>query len=221
MRTSPQTLLPSVLALALVSLLATPLVALAEEPTLSMSPETARPGSTVEISGAHFPAEYAVELRLTTPDGSMALADSATGIDGTFQELVALPLGVTKGDWRLQATAVDGTTSTLDFSTLPQPAPAEAAPVEPATTAERSGNTGGDIAVLLIIAVVLGGIAFGGMVVIRQLREESPPGMGKGDDLIWGGGSAETPEKTATAEPHWKSSSQATGGASQPAQTES
>ncbi|MEX1295199.1 MAG: hypothetical protein AB1Z67_03405 [Candidatus Limnocylindrales bacterium] len=207
MRARLQSLLPSVLVLALASLLVMPLLAVAQGPTLSMSPETARPGSTVEISGAGFPAGHVVELRLTTPDGSMPLASSVAGLEGEFQQLLALPLGTTKGDWEVLATAVDGTTSSLAFSTLPQTASAEAAPVaapEPATAEERAGNTSGDIAVLLIIAVILGGIAFGGLLVFRQLREESPPGMGKGDDLIWGGGSAETPEQTATDEPHWK-----------------
>ncbi len=62
---------------------------------------------------------------------------------------------------------------------------------------------------MLVIAVVLAGVALGAMVVYRQLKDESPPGMGRGDDLIWGGGSPEGPEQTATDEPHWKSAQSA------------
>jgi len=207
MRTRLQSLLPSVLVVTIVSLLVMPLAALAQAPAISMSPETVRPGSTVEIAGSDFPAGYAVQLQLTTPDGPQSLATVTAGPDGAFQQLVALPLGATKGDWELEAIAVDGTTSSLSFSTLSEAGDAGAetmAAAEPAPVGRSSGNTGGDIAVLLIIAVVLGGIAFGGLMVLRQMREDSPPGMGKGDDLIWGGGSADAPAQTATDEPHWK-----------------
>jgi hypothetical protein len=206
MRMRLQSLLPSVLLVTVVVLLAVPLAAAAQEPAVSMSPESVGPGTTVEISGSAFPAGSAVKLQLTTPDGMQQLATVTTGPDGAFRELVALPLGATKGAWQLQAIAVDGTTSGLTFDTASEAADAATGPAaatEPAPTV-RSGNTGGDIAVLLIIAVVLGGIAFGGVMVLRQRREDSPPGMGKGDDLIWGGGSADAPERTATDEPHWK-----------------
>lgn len=204
MRTRLQTLLPSVLALTLVSLLVLPLAALAQSPAISMYPETAGPGSTVEVAGIDFPPERVVEVQLATPDGTVPLTTATTSADGDFRQILALPLGVREGAWELQATAADGATSTFGFVTSPDAAldvaAAEAAAVAPAPT----GNSGGDIALMLIIAVVLGAVAFGGIVVIRHLRDESPPGMGKGDDLIWGGGKAETPERTATEEPHWK-----------------
>jgi hypothetical protein len=179
-----------------------------------MYPETARPGSTIELTGAGFPPDHVVDLQLATPDGTTPLATTATGPDGGFRQILALPLSATEGAWEVRATAVDGTSSTLVFAVAAASAAADGAPVAaPAATvaAEEApgGNTSGDIAVLLVIAVVLGGVAFGAMVVYRQIKDESPPGMGRGDDLIWGGGSAEGPAQTATDEPHWKAAQSA------------
>lgn len=204
MRTRLQTLLPSVLALTLVSLLLVPLAAVAQSPAISMYPETAGPGSTVEIAGIGFPPARVVEVQLATPDGTIPLTTATTGPEGDFRQILALPLGVTEGAWELQTSTADGTTSTFGFVTSPDAA-VDVAAAEASATVAATGNTSGDIALMLIVAVVLGGLAVGGMVVYRQIRDESPPGMGKGDDLIWGGGRAETPEKTATEEPHWKS----------------
>lgn len=213
MRTRLQTLLPSVLALWLVSLLVAPLVALAQSPAISMYPEAARPGSTVEVIGIDFPAEHVVEVQLATPDGTTALATTITDAEGSFAEMVALPFSPTEGAWEIRAAAADGTTSAYGFTTITEDGVASEPVAQPAAAAAPApappGNTGGDIALMLIIAVVLGGVAFGALVVIRQIRDESPPGMGRGDDLIWGGGSAETPQQTATEEPHWKSSQNA------------
>ena len=205
MRSRLQTRLPCVLALTLVSLLLVPLAALAQSPAISMYPETAGPGSTVEIAGIDFPPERVVEVQLATPDGTVPLTTATTSPEGDFRQILALPLGVAEGAWELQATAADGATSAFAFMTSPDAA-VDAAAAAPATTAATtpSGNSSGDIALMLIIAVVLGGLAVGGLVVYRQIRDESPPGMGKGDDLIWGGGTAEAPAQTATEEPHWK-----------------
>jgi hypothetical protein len=202
-----------VLALTLVSLLLVSLTVLAQSPAISMYPETAGPGSTVEIAGIDFPPERVVEVQLATPDGTVPLTTATTSPEGDFRQILALPLGVAEGAWELQATAADGTTSSFPFVTSPDAA-VDAAAAAQATSAApaASGNSSGDIALMLIIAVVLGGLAFGGLVVYRQMRDEAPPGMGKGDDLIWGGGKAETPAETATEEPHWK--------AGQTAQTE-
>jgi hypothetical protein len=203
MRTRLQIRLPSVLALALVSLLLVPLTALAQAPAISMYPETAGPGSTVEVAGIDFPPGRVVEVQLATPDGTVPLTSATTSGDGDFRQVLTLPLGISEGSWELQATTADGTTSRFAFMTSPDAA-VEAVAVAPAPAPAASGNSSGDIALMLIIAVVLGGLAFGGIVVYRHVRDESPPGMGKGDDLIWGGGTAETPEQTATEEPHWK-----------------
>jgi hypothetical protein len=212
MRTRLQTLLPSVLALTLVSLLVAPIAVLAQgAPAISMYPETAGPGSTIEITGIDFPPERVVEVQLATPDGTTPLTSATTGPEGDFRQILALPIGLTEGAWELQATAADGTTSRFAFATSPDAgvaaAAAAAAAAGPAVEgpATTSGNSSSDIALMLIIAVVLGGVAFGAMFVYRQLRADSPPGMGKGDDLIWGGGSPDNPAQTATDEPHWKS----------------
>ena len=205
MRTRLQTLLPSVLALTLVSLLVVPLMATAQSAAISMYPETAGPGSTVEVAGIGFPYERVVEVQVATPDGTVPLTTTTTNREGAFRQIVALPLGVAEGAWELQATAADGTTSVFAFMTSPEAAAAAAAATTTDAPAAPSGNSGGDIALMLVIAVVLGGVAFGAMFVYRQIKDESPPGMGKGDDLIWGGGKAETPQQTATEEPHWKS----------------
>lgn len=214
MRTRLQTLPPSVLALTLVSLLIAPVAALAQSgaPAISMYPETAGPGSTVEITGIDFPPARVVEVQLATPDGTIALTTATTSPEGDFRRIVALPLGVTEGAWELRATAADGTTSAYPFVTSPDAAAAVAAAASAALASTTSaGNSGGDIALMLIIAAVLGGLAFGAMLVYRQVKDEAPPGMGKGDDLIWGGGSAEAPQQTATDEPHWKSNPAAQG----------
>lgn len=223
MRTRLQTLLPSVLALTLVSLLVAPVAVLAQSgaPAISMYPETAGPGSTVEITGIDFPPERVVEVQLATPDGTTPLTTATTSPQGDFRQILALPIGITEGAWELQATAADGTTSAYAFVTSPDAAvavaPVATAPQDPATTA--AGNSGNDIALMLIVAVVLGGVAFGVMVVYRQMRADTPPGMGRGDDLIWGGGSADGPARTATDEPHWKDAHGGQG--TQPAQGES
>ena len=128
MRTRPQTLLPSVLALTLVSLLAAPVAVLAQSgaPAISMYPETAGPGSTVEITGIDFPPERVVEVQLATPEGTTPLTTATTTADGDFRQILALPIGITEGAWELQATAADGTTSTFAFVTSPDAAVAVA-----------------------------------------------------------------------------------------------
>jgi len=208
MCTRLQTLLPSVLTLTLVSLLAIPLVASAQSgaAVISMYPETAGPGSTVEVTGIDFPSDRVVEVELVTPDGTVPLTTTTTSLEGEFRQIVALPIGATDGGWELQATAADGTTSTYAFVTAPEVEADQvlAADVDTTSTSSTSSNSSGDIALMLIIAVVLGGAVFGGMVVYRQVKDETPPGMGKGDDLIWGGGTAEGPAQTATDEPYWK-----------------
>jgi hypothetical protein len=219
MRTRLQTLLPSVLVLTVISLLLVPVSALAA-PAISMSPETARPGSTVEIRGTGYPANQLVEVELVTPEGTRHVATSGTNDDGDLREIVALPLDVSEGEWQLRATSTDGTSASFAFTTTAPVAaeivetvteadvPVEPAVVEAAADAAaaetRRGNSSGDIALMLIIAVVLGGLLFGSIVVYRQVKDETPPGMGKGDDLIWGGGTPEGPEQSATKEPYWK-----------------
>jgi len=59
MRERRQTLLPTVLALTFVALLVTPIAAMAASglpATVAMNPESAGPGTTVEITGLDFPS---------------------------------------------------------------------------------------------------------------------------------------------------------------------
>ena len=207
MRTRLQTRLPSVLALTLVSLLLVPLAALAQSgaPAISMYPETAGPGSTVEVTGSDFPPERVVEVQVMTPDGTVPLTTATTSPEGAFRQIVALPIGAPDGARELQATAADGTTSTFPFVTTGDAAAAADLPAEAAPTEVAAGNSGGDIALMLIVGVALGIVAFGAMMVYRHIKDESPPGMGKGDDLIWGGGqAADGAAQSATEEPYWK-----------------
>jgi len=206
MRTRLQTRLPSVLALTLVSLLFVPLATLAQSgaPAISMYPETAGPGSTVEVTGIDFPPERVVEVQVMTPDGTVPLTTVTTSPEGAFRQIVALPNGAPDGAWELRATSADGTTSTFSFATAADIAAVADLAADAATTEAPAGNSGGDIALMLIIGVMLGIVAFAGMVVYRHIKDESPPGMGKGDDLIWGGGTPDGPAQTATEEPHWK-----------------
>jgi hypothetical protein len=207
MRTRLPTRLPSVLALTLASLLLVPLTALAQSgaPAISMYPETAGPGSTVEVTGIDFPPERVVEVQVMTPDGTVPLTTATTSPEGAFRQIVALPIGAPDGAWELQATAADGTTSTFAFVTAADVAAVADLPADVTPTEAGAGNSGGDIALMLIVGVLLGIVAFAAMVVYRQVKDESPPGMGKGDDLIWGGGqAADGPAQTATEEPYWK-----------------
>lgn len=207
MRERLQTLLPSVLALALVSLLAGPIAASASSglpATITMYPEVAVPGDTVEVTGLDFPGDATVALQLTTSAGTVPLADIATSSSGDFREVVPLPVGVPEGFWTVQAIAPDGSTATYAFAA--GGAAAAAALLDETAAAASSGNSASDIMVMLLLGVVLGGIFIGGMFAYRILKDDgSQPGMGAGDDLIWGGGSADaTPQTTATEEPYWK-----------------
>ncbi len=116
MRTRLQYLCPAALALTFATLLLLPALTLAASPTISMYPEAARPGSTIELTGTGFPPDHVVELQLATPDGTSPLATTATGPDGGFRQILALPLSATEGAWEVRATAVDGTSAALTFA---------------------------------------------------------------------------------------------------------
>ena len=193
-------------------LLVAPIVAFASSglpPTISMYPESAGPGTNVELTGIDFPGGRVVDLQLTTTDGSTPLATTTTAAGGEFRQIVTLPVGMPDGSWEITAQTADGSSATLTFATSEAAALAAAAAAAGEAEAEvPAGNSGTDVMVMLVIALVLGAIAFGALVAYRQFMDETPPGMGKGDDLIWGGGSkSEAPEQTATEEPHWKAAS--------------
>jgi|GEM_PF-4302496 len=214
MRERLQTLLPSVLALTLVTLLYAPVATLASSglpATITMYPEAAGPGELVEITGLDFPGGTAVELQLTTTAGTVHLASATTAPGGDFRELVTLPADAAGGHWELEARAADGSIAAFAFDTSGSAPVAVAAgtaegAAEGTAAATTSGNSTSDIVVMLVIAVVLGAVAIAGMFAWRQVRDGGPQaGMGAGDDLIWSGDASEAaPELTATDEPFWK-----------------
>jgi hypothetical protein len=189
-------------------LLALPVAASAAgAPTITMYPETAGPGSTIEVTGIDFPPSRNVELQLATPDGIVPLASTLASATGDFREIVALPAAAREGTWELAAIGPDGAAAAIAFDTDPEAvaAAAAAAAATGESTAITGSNSGADNVFLLVLALLLGGLAIGAMVAYRQLKDETPPGMGKGDDLIWGSGPASAgPELTASDEPHWK-----------------
>jgi len=214
MRQRLQNQLPSVLALTLVTLLIAPIASLASSglpATVTMYPESAGPGEVVEVTGLDFPAEAAVELKLTTSASTVPLIGVTTSLDGSFRELVTLPADAPPGVWELNATAPGGVVAAHAFDTTGMMDAAALAEADPATdaTAETtagSGNSIGDIAFMLVIAGVLGAISIAGMFAWLQVRADGPqPGMGAGSDLIWSGSESDAaPELTASEEPHWK-----------------
>ncbi len=207
MRERLQTLLPSVLALSFVMLLAIPAVTAARSglpPTVSMHPEAAGPGETVEVAGLDFPGDTTVSLQLATPAGPVTLATVATDGEGVFRHVATLPASAVPGNWELRARAANGSTASYAFdSVTPGAASADGAEVASSTSV---GNSTGDIVFMLIIASVLGVVFTAVLFAWRMIQEErSQPGMGTGDDLIWSGGpGAATSEPTATDEPFWK-----------------
>jgi hypothetical protein len=205
MRERRTTLLTTVLVLAFVALLVAPLAASASSglpSTVTMYPETAGPGTTVELTGLDFPGDAIVELELTTADGTIPLTTVRTATGGHFRSVMSLPVTATEGAWQLRAVGPDGSTATYAFTTSVGIAPVV---VDPATPAS-AGNSMSDSVVMLVIALVLGGVAIGGMFAYRMIRDDGPQtGMGEAADLIWSGtGKDATPELTATEEPHWK-----------------
>ncbi len=190
MRERLQILLPSVLALALATLLAMPALTVAQSglpATISMYPESAGPGATVEVTGLDFPAASAVALQLATPAGTTTLATVAASEGGYFRQLVTLPAEAPAGAWTLEARAADGSRAEFAFgSGAPVTAPPPAAVAVAAT--EAGGSSSADIMVMLVLAVVLGVVAIAALYTWRSMQaERSQPGMGAGDDLIWSG----------------------------------
>lgn len=200
-------LIPAVLAWTLVALFVTPVATMASSglpATVSMNPETADPGATVEVIGLDFPALTVVDVGLTTAAGSGPLVSTVTSQSGWFREVVVLPPELPAGSWDLSAIALDGTAASYAFITGPG---AESAPT--ATEAEAvssTGNSGADIVVMLIIAVLLAAVGGGAAYTWRVLRsDDRQPGMSSGDDPIWSGRGSEqsSVELTAIDEPSW------------------
>lgn len=210
MRERGQTLLPSVLALVFTALLVTPLVALGASglpATVTMNPEAAGPGSTVEITGLEFPANQAVDLQLTTTAGPMPLGSATTEEGGYFRQEVVLPADAPIGYWELRASAPDGSVAVYLFEADSGAiAAAAVAPAETSTAAAAGENSLGDIIVMLVFALLIAGV--GGAILYVYVQSKGgtgQPGMSEGADLIWSGGSSqEDPEQSSSDEPAWK-----------------
>ena len=215
MRESLLSPLPALSILSLVLLLLIPATATAQsgsDARVTMSPEVAGPGDTVLVSGLDFPRDMTVVVQLTTAEGPVTLATVATAPDGSFRERVALPDGVPEGTWTVSARSSDGL-AMAGHQFLAGDAPPAAAGTEMTTEASAgTSNSTSDNMVLVLMGLLLGAIATGALFAYRLVKEEGPqPGMGSGDDLIWGSGSAAAePEMTATNEPHWKATSDET-----------
>jgi hypothetical protein len=212
MRVRLPALRPTLLALAFTTLLAVPAAAQsAAQATIVMEPESAAPGTAVELSGSGFPAGMSVALQLTTATGSFDLATAATERDGTFRRLLVLPALPESGVWAVEARALDGTSARYAFDpttpvvttvVAPAAAPASAA----ATEAARADGASSDGVFLVIIGCLLGMVSTGALYAWRMLHDERvQPGMGRAADVIWNEGlEDEQAEPTATTEPFWK-----------------
>jgi hypothetical protein len=198
------------LALTAVGALAIPAVASAQSnlpATVSASPVSAAPGDAVTIAGRDFPRDTTVVLELATTAGPVVLTTVATTADGSFRQLVTIPEDAPAGAWPLQARAADGTSATFAF----RPPGAAADPGSGASGRAAAGNSTSDNLVLLVLGVGLGILGIAGLYAWRLGKGEVPqPGMGSGDDLIWGGRpDEEEPEMTASDEPFWKAAQEA------------
>ncbi|MGD8683734.1 MAG: hypothetical protein PVG27_07290, partial [Chloroflexota bacterium] len=113
-------LLPA-LALSLVANLGISAVAAAQAgrpATVSMAPQIAGPGDTVEVTGRDFPRDMTVVLELVTSAGLVTLATVATNGSGAFRDQVTFPTGLSEGRWSLSARSADGVaTSSYTFQT--------------------------------------------------------------------------------------------------------
>lgn len=203
--------------------------------TITMHPPAAGPGALVEVVGIDFAGGVPIVLELArptvSPDGPAAETGQAADLPaetelavivategGYFRELVRLPADMTLGWWELRASAVDGLTASYAFeagghaqaarggSTTSGSTPATSTATRAAIAGSR-GNSGADIVVMLIIAVMLAAIGGGAAYAWREVHAlTTQPGMGAGDDPIWSSGGLEelAPGLTASGEPRWK-----------------
>jgi hypothetical protein len=189
-------LIPSVLASTLVALILTPMAAMAASglaSTITMSPESAGPGTAVEVVGIDFPGGQPVELQLTTLAGPVPLAQTTVQDGGYFRQNITFPADIAPGFWELRATAADGTAAVHIFEATG--AVVTASIVEPTSGAQAagSGSVDGTLITLIVLALLIGGIGGASFYVYKQIRHPHvDPGMAAGDDPIWAGATGET-----------------------------
>ncbi len=215
MRVRRGTLLPAVLAVAFAVVLLIPVAASAASglpATVTMTPESAGPGSTVEVTGIDFPGGQLIELQLGTAAGSSDLAVFVSAEGGYFREFVTLPVDAPAGAWDLRAIALDGSQAAYGFQaaegvvtdvSVPQPLTAGAG------LTASSSNSSSDIVVMLVIAVMLAALSGGAAYAWREVHANgAQPGMGTADDPIWNaaGSDGATHQLTAADDPTWMAS---------------
>jgi hypothetical protein len=212
MRERRRTPILTVLALTFVALVVTPIAAVAASglpATITMTPEHAGPGASIEVAGIDFPANAAVEIQLTTVEGAVYLGTATTADGGYFRESVVLPVDATAGTWELRAIGADGADGAVavhPFQAGQAAVAAEGTTAEAATaSAAATGNSTGDIIVMLVFAVLIAGVGGGIAYVYHQTKHgHEQPGMSVGEDPIWGGASDEPePALASTDEPVW------------------
>ena len=194
MRERRQTQILSVMAFTFGALLLLPLAASAASglpATITMQPASAGPGAIVEIVGLDFPASQAVQLQLTTTAGPVPLDAATTEAGGYFRHKVRLPADIAPGFWELRATGSDGSVAVHIFeSGATVPASAAVAPVEVSALSVSSsgGASGANLLVLVVFMLLVGSIGGAAAFVYYRLNHvDEDPGMGAGDDPIWGG----------------------------------
>lgn len=203
-------LIPSVLALTVAALLVAPMAASAASglpASVTMAPEAAGPGASIEVTGLDFPSNQAVDLQLTTTAGPVHLGTATTVDDGYFRQAFTLPQDAPAGYWELRATASDGSVAVHLFESSAAVQLAAAADTASGTVASSSGNSAGDIMVMLVFALLSAGVGGGAFYVYYQSKLAGvQPGMSDGADPIWSGAATEAdtdPSATATDEPTW------------------
>jgi len=177
-----------------------------------MFPESAGPGSTVEVTGIDFPGEQLIELQLDTTAGSSDLALFMSAEGGYFREFVTLPADVPAGAWELRAIALDGSQAAYGFQAVEGVVTDASAPqLMTAGTGltASSSNSSSDIVVMLVIAVMLAALSGGAAYAWREVHADgAQPGMGAADDPIWNaiGSDGATRERTTADDPDWMAS---------------
>jgi hypothetical protein len=177
----------------LAMLLVSPMAALAASglpATITMTPTESGPGSSVEIVGLDFPGSQAIELQLTTTAGPLHLGTATTEEGGYFRHALTLPSDVAPGFWELRATAPDGAVAVHIFEATV--AGSASAPIAPEAVVSESGGSSfatADLLVVLVLLLLVGGVGGAAAFVWYQThrRDNVQPGMGAGDDPIWGG----------------------------------